>query len=131
MRLHYIGLLILLFSQGIYAQNKFTLSGNIKDEFNGEDLIGVTILVKELPGTGTVANVYGFYSLTLPEGIYTIQYRYIGYRTQEFSMNFNKDLKKDIELVENTEELKVFEVSAEKDDENIRSTEMGVTKINL
>jgi len=126
----YIITLITL-SNGLYAQNKFTLSGNVKDLSNGEDLIGVTIFVKELPGTGTVSNVYGFYSLTLPKGEYTIQYSYIGYKTQEFKINFNQKNKKNVELASDAEQLETFEVVAEKEDENIRSTEISVTKIDM
>jgi hypothetical protein len=123
--------LLFLFSINLFAQEKFTLSGTVKDLSDGEDLIGLTIFVKELPGTGTVSNVYGFYSLTLPKGEYTIQYSFIGYKTQEFKINFNQNIKKNIELGTDANELEVFEVSAEKEDENIRSTEMSVTKIDM
>jgi len=123
--------IFLFFSVVGLAQEKYTLSGNVKDLSNGEDLIGVTIFVKELPGTGTVTNVYGFYSLTLPKGIYTIQYRFVGYKTQEVKLNFNQNLKKNIELSSNAEELSVFEVSATRDDENIKSIDVGVTKVDM
>ena len=113
------------------GQEKYTLSGTVKDLSNGEDLIGLTIFVKELPGTGTVSNVYGFYSLTLPKGEYTIQYSFVGYQTQEYKINFNQNNKKNVELEESANQLEVFEVSAEKEDENIRSTEMSVTKIDM
>ena len=120
---------LLVFSA--FAQENFTLSGNVKDLSDGEDLIGLTISVKEMPGTGTVSNVYGFYSLTLPKGKYTIQYSYVGYQTQEFKMNFNQNIKKSIELGVDANDLAVFEITAEKEDENIRATEMSVTKINM
>jgi hypothetical protein len=127
------GFFIILFlcSINIFAQEKYTLSGTVKDLSNGEDLIGLTIFVKELPGTGTVSNVYGFYSLTLPKGEYTIQYSYVGFQTQEYKINFNQNNKKDIELGSGANELEAFEVNAEKEDGNIRSTEMSVTKIDM
>ncbi|MCO6498950.1 MAG: carboxypeptidase-like regulatory domain-containing protein [Vicingus serpentipes] len=121
----------LLFPFLVNAQEKYTLSGNVKDAVDGEDLIGVTILVKELPGTGTTANVYGFYSITLPKGEYTIQYTFIGYKTQEFKLNFNQNLKKNIELSTDAAELEEFEVTATRDDENIGSTDIGVTKVDM
>jgi carboxypeptidase-like protein/TonB-dependent receptor-like protein len=124
-------LLLLLLSSSLFAQEKFTLSGNIKDASNGEDLIGVTIFVKELPGTGTVTNVYGFYSLTLPKGEYTIQYSFIGYKTQPVKVNFNQNVKKNIELAVDASDLDVFEVSATQDNENVRSTDIGVTKVDI
>lgn len=121
----------LLLSIQLVAQDKYTISGSIKDESNGEDLIGVTIFVKELPGTGTVTNVYGFYSLTLPKGQYTIQYSYVGYKTVEFKADLTKNIKNNIQISSNSTDLGVFEVSAEREDENIRSTEMSVSKIDI
>jgi len=123
-------LFLLVCSSSVLAQ-KYTLSGTVKDLSNGEDLIGLTIFVKELPGTGTITNVYGFYSLTLPKGEYTIIYSFIGYQKQEVKINFNQDVKKNIELALDAEQLKTFEVTAERDDENVRSSEMSVTKIDI
>ena len=114
-----------------FAQEKFTLSGNVKDLSDGEDLIGLTITVAELPGTGTVSNVYGFYSLTLPKGEYTFQYSYVGYKTQEYKMTLDQNIKKNIELGVDANDLEVFEITAEKEDENVRTTEMSVTKIDM
>ncbi len=123
--------MLLLINLIAFSQNKYTISGNVKDFSDGEDLIGVTIFVKELPGTGAVTNIYGFYSLTLPEGEYTIEYSFIGYKTIPFKVKLNQNVKKNIELSDNATELEVFEVTAEKEDENIRSTEVGVSKIDM
>lgn len=128
---HLLILLLSVFPSLIFAQEKFTLSGNIKDASNGEDLIGVTIFVKELPGVGTVTNVYGFYSLTLPKGSYTIQYSYVGYKTIEFKADLTKNIKNNIEISSGSTDLNVVEISAEREDENVRSTEMSVAKINM
>ena len=40
---------------------RLTDFGSIKDITSGEELIGAAVLVKELPGTGVVANAYGLY----------------------------------------------------------------------
>ena len=61
---------------------RYTISGHIKDAGTGEELIGAAILVTEL-NRGTVTNVYGFYSLSLPPGFYHIRISYIGYKIQE------------------------------------------------
>jgi len=66
-------------------KNKFTLSGFIKDE-KGEALIGANIYVKSIQ-SGTVSNPYGFYSLTLPEGIYLVRYSFLGYQSREIEIN--------------------------------------------
>ena len=82
MKLLLQGFLLILFfgiTGSSYSQSKaekYTLSGYIRDAGTGEDLIGSTIKVKQL-GTGAAANVYGFYSLTLPRGFYSFEISYI------------------------------------------------------
>jgi len=75
----FILLIMIMLFVALKAQEKYTLSGTIKDAETGEDLIGATVSVVENLGTGAVTNVYGFYSLTLPKGEYTLRYSFIGY----------------------------------------------------
>jgi uncharacterized membrane protein len=65
------------------AQDRVTLSGDVSDSFSKETLLGVTILIPEL-NTGTVTNSYGFYSISVPPGDYTISVQYLGYQTLQF-----------------------------------------------
>ena len=60
-----------------YSQN-ITLSGYLEDNKTGESLIGANVLIKEINIGGTTNN-YGFFSLTIPKGDYTIICSYIGY----------------------------------------------------
>ena len=61
------------------AQENYTISGYITDAESGETLIGATALVKEI-GNGAVSNEYGFYSISVPKGKYTLEFSYIGFR---------------------------------------------------
>ena len=87
--------LCLFLSSYIYAEDKFTMSGFVSDQNNGENIIGVNIFCKDLK-QGVVSNTYGFYSLTLPKGNYEISFSYIGYETQIYNISLNKNLEKDI-----------------------------------
>jgi len=60
------------------ASENITLSGFITDAGNGEALIGATVVVEELK-VGTITNVYGFYSITIPRGNYNISYSFVGF----------------------------------------------------
>jgi hypothetical protein len=111
------------------AQTKFSISGNIKDGANGEDLIGATIRVLELSGVGATSNVYGFYSLTLPEGSYTLEYSFVGYIPIKKKITLSKSLKLDMELATNTEVLNELVITANREDQNVTKNEMSVTKI--
>ena len=68
---NYLFALIILLSFSSIGQEKFTLSGTVSDSTKGEELINTTIKVKG-QNIGIRSNEYGFYSLTLPKGNYTI-----------------------------------------------------------
>lgn len=114
-----------------WSQNKYTISGYVKDAKTGEELIGATVIVKELIATGASANSYGFYSITLPEGKYTIIAQSIGYKPMPFTVDLKSSLKQDFILSETSKELEEVVITAEKKDENITKTQMGVEKINM
>ena len=84
----------LLVSTGLYSQ-KVTISGTVKDASNGEDLIGATVRVKELNGVGASTNVYGFYSLSVAPGNYTLVYQSLGFGDVEKTVTLteNKTIK--------------------------------------
>ena len=89
-------LLIIFLLFNIYpsnAQKEYVLSGNISDAATGESLSGATVLVEDLPNTGTVSNNYGFYSLSLPAGKYVICYQIIGYETFTIYLNINESCR--------------------------------------
>ncbi len=114
----------------VVGQEKFTLSGHISDASSGEELIGATIYIKEL-ASGGVTNVYGFYSLTIPEGDYLIRYSYVGYESKTISVALRKDIIQNMELAVQESTLDEVIVKAEADNENIRSTDMGVVKMDI
>src|SRR5690242_697809 len=107
------------------AQQKFTISGYVKDTTTGENLIGATVAVK---GTtiGTAANDYGFYSLTLAQGAYTITCSYLGYVAKDTALILARDLRLNINLKTEAQTLSEVVVSAnDTKDENVKSAEMG------
>ena len=123
--------LIICFSVlNIFSQEKFTISGHLKDKADGEALIGSTIYVAEIK-SGTVANVYGFYSLTLPKGKYTVTISYIGYTPQTFEVDLVKNVKLNLELENTSTALETFEITAEKEQKNIDDTEMSTITLQM
>jgi len=125
-------LLILLCLSLSFASNsqQFTVSGTLKDAANGEDLIGATVKVKELPTVGAVSNVYGFFSLTLKKGNYTLVFTSLGYEPIEKKIALTANQRFDIELSEQSTKLKEFEVTGEIEDANVSSTEMSIEKLD-
>ncbi|WAC10775.1 TonB-dependent receptor [Dyadobacter pollutisoli] len=129
--LHYC-LFLVFFCAAIpaMAQNRHTVSGFVKDQSNGEGLIGVSVYVREAE-TGVVTNPYGFYSLTLPSGSYTLVFSYIGYQkvTKEFTLDADKTIS--IEMADESNQLSEVTISTQKEDENVRSIEMSVNKVEM
>ncbi|MCH1534859.1 MAG: TonB-dependent receptor [Schleiferiaceae bacterium] len=121
-----LALLSILFFSTAYAQN-VTLSGYIKDAANGEELINASIVNEK--SQGTVTNVYGFYSLTLPAGKYTFTVSYIGYENIEKTLTLKESQTLDFELTEATNQLAEVEVTAKRLDENLNRAEMSTTQL--
>ena len=90
-------LFVFLLPLGLFAQNKYTISGYIRDASNGEELIGVNIVIPSL-GVGATTNTYGYYSLSITEGEYELEYQYIGYQTVKKRLTFDKNLSLNVEL---------------------------------
>ncbi len=113
------------------GQKKFTISGYVKDAKTGEELIGATIIIKEIASTGTSTNAYGFYSITIPEGKYTVTSQFIGYQSKSETINLIQNSKIDFTLEEKASNLKEVVVSSERKDDNVTATQMGMDKINI
>jgi hypothetical protein len=112
-----------------YSQ-QYTMSGSIKDAENGEDLIGATIKIKEIPTTGAVTNVYGFFSLSLEKGTYTVIFNSLGFNPITKTVVLDENKKFNIELSSASTQLKEFKVTGEIEDENVSSTSMGIEKLD-
>jgi hypothetical protein len=124
-----IPIVLCLFLVKAYSQEKFTISGIISDAETGETMIGATISVKELPATGTTTNAYGYYSLTIPKGDYTVVFSYIGYKSIENAINLNEDKRLDYKLSPNIKTLESVVITAKKKNENITSEEIGIENL--
>src|SRR5689334_1818100 len=103
---------MLCFANVSFAQEKFTISGYVKEASTGENLLGTNVYVKETL-QGTTTNTYGFYSMTLPKGHYTLVVSFIGYVDQQFPIQLDKDLRQNISLDNTPIETKEVTVSAE------------------
>ncbi|TXF91243.1 SusC/RagA family TonB-linked outer membrane protein [Neolewinella aurantiaca] len=75
---------LMLFVMGITMAQK-TVTGQVTDD-EGETLIGVSILV-EGAGTGTVTDLDGSYSITVPEGSSVLIFSYTGFANQKIDVN--------------------------------------------
>lgn len=124
-----LAIILLAFAIQLPAQSRVTVSGYVRDSISGESLAGATVFVKEV-SQGVSANRYGFYSLTLPAGTYTLVYSFLGYETMEKSVVLQGSLSANVNLSPRSYIGKEVVIRADtRKDENVQSTEMG--KIDL
>lgn len=116
--------MVLRKTKGVDDENRtFTISGYLRDQTDGETLIGATVLVEE-QSVGTITNAYGFYSLSLPEGRYRLKYSYVGYEDIQEDITLFGNISLDFNLQTNAsllEEIIVTPNDSVKIVENIHS----------
>lgn len=62
------------------------VEGKVLDKKTNELLYGVSIVMKERPGSGVVTDLNGDFSIDVPEGITALQFSYVGYETELLSL---------------------------------------------
>ncbi len=120
--------IFLIFSHCVYSQ-KYTISGYIQDAKTGEKLIGAGLYDKAHQA-GTVANTYGFYSISLPKDSITLLISYIGYNVEVRKFYLDKDIQLNIEMQSSTE-LQEVEIVADKVEHIEQSTQMSAISIPI
>lgn len=106
----------------------YTLSGYLRNQANGEALIGATI-VDPASGKGAISNTYGFYSLTLPQGSYTLQISYLGYLTRTLPVTLVRHLSFNIGLTENNTAIEEITISTDTLGRLIHQSRLGMNQI--
>lgn len=121
-------LALICFCASLQAQDRYTLSGTVRDTNSNESLIGVNILVPGL-GTGTITNEYGFYSITLPKGSYEVVLQALGFETKSTRIILDKNIKLNFSLSEEAELLDEIVLTERSDQLDLRSPQMGVNTL--
>ena len=108
------------------GQQKFTLSGYVRDAGNSETLLGASVYLPNNKSIGTSTNLYGFYSITMPTGTYTVEVSFLGYNTQQATVTLTQNQTLNIDLVESGV---IFEdavvITSTRQDQNVKDTDMG------
>ncbi|MGC6428457.1 MAG: TonB-dependent receptor [Flavobacteriales bacterium] len=130
MKKHLLFFFIILFSNQLIAQEKHTISGFVKDNETGEFLIGATVYIKET-FKGVSTNQYGFYSLTVEEGDYTVEYSFLGLQSQQNKVSLKNDLRINISLESSSITTDVVIVESEGASKNIETTNMSQLRVDV
>ncbi len=113
------------------AKDYASLKGQLRDAQTGEDLIGATVFINEL-NTGTTTNEYGFYSLRIPKGAYTITFSYIGYESHTKTIKLHSNKVLNTELGTSSKLLGEVVISGEeRPDQNIKDVRMSSDNLRM
>lgn len=99
-----LSLLFVLFFHSVFSGE---IRGRITDSQSGEELIGSTILIKEL-NKGTITGLDGTFIIReIPAGTYTVICSYMGYRPveQKITSVGSERLTLDLKLIQNSEQI--------------------------
>jgi hypothetical protein len=130
-------ILLITFSMCLQAQSMvsdpvrfFTLSGLIVSQSTGETLIAASIKAQGTTQT-TLSNAYGFYSLTLPEGNYTIEISAVGFKKITQQLLMDKDTVLQFKMLDQINTLKLVQVNGSTGGLNLENPQMGVERFNV
>ncbi|MEM8762787.1 MAG: TonB-dependent receptor [Bacteroidota bacterium] len=127
---HFLPLFFLFSLSFSFAQQRYTLSGTVREASSNETLIGVTIAIPELK-TGTTTNEYGFYSITVPSGEYKIIASYLGFADIPQTVSLNTNTKLDLQMTEETQELEEVVLTEDVERIDIRKPQMSVNNLAI
>ena len=85
----------------LFSQSRnFTVSGTVKEKSSGETLTGAIVGIVGKPGVGVTTNEYGFYSLSLPKGKYTLRISFVGRKQELIPIQLDSNIVVSINLAD-------------------------------
>ena len=106
------------------------MSGFIRDSKTGESLIGAVIYPRENPSIGITSNSYGYFSLSLPAGKYSLVVQFLGYKTRIIPVDLEENVKMNLDMDEESIALNEVTITGEKNNINIVQNEL-ISKISV
>lgn len=119
----------LFISVATYAQRTVTISGYVTDLSSGENLIGAAVIASSDAKKGCSTNEFGFYTLTIAPGTYTLSYDYIGYSTKNSEITVTRDTTVNVALEQSASIVESIVVARK--DAGIHATGMSSTEIPI
>src|SRR5258708_5099546 len=122
---------LLVIPIALTAQNRFTVSGTIRDKVSGETLIGASILLLGQSHSTALSNSYGFYSLNSARGNYKMVIRFAGSQSDTIDIALTKDVVVAVNLPAGGPRLQEVVVTASKSNNNVSKPLRGVRKVSM
>jgi hypothetical protein len=128
---HQLTILVILLLIGIRGMaHEHSISGQVTDAADKSSLIGAVVQVKDHGSLAATTDISGNYKLNLPTGTYTIVYHYVGYQTLTKQVSLVGDITLDAVLAPENGNLNEVVITAIKKDNNVRSTDIGMFRLD-
>jgi len=123
-------LMLLSLARAQPVVKQYTVSGYIKDAASGEALQNATITAT--PSTVAVqSNAYGYFSLFLPEGKYTISATYAGYTAFHSEITLTANRTVDITLSSTSGPMEEVVITGEKKLRRTNTVGLGIQQLSM
>ncbi|GAA3737387.1 TonB-dependent receptor [Flavobacterium ginsengisoli] len=110
------------------AKKKSKLTGHVLDD-ERQPVIGANVYIKELE-TGVVTDPNGKYSIDVPNGNYTVQVSYVGFKNEEKRVSVSDDTKVNFNIDSDSQQLGEVIVMNNKA-VDIKTTQMSVNRLSM
>jgi hypothetical protein len=120
--------LIFLLESSVLPMQENIITGKVTDAKTNEPLIGVNIVVNELPGVGATSDINGIFNIPVAAGSYSITASYIGYQTvvkTDVIVKSGSEAKVMIKMSETTLELQQIVVKADYFDNALKENDLS------
>ncbi|MBR3014795.1 MAG: carboxypeptidase-like regulatory domain-containing protein, partial [Bacteroidaceae bacterium] len=125
-----IGIFLAVFLSFPLSAQNVVLSGKVTDAQSGEPLIGVTVYNTDRR-TGTTTNSSGQYNITLPSGReLELVFSYVGYASETQTLILTRDTKLDIQLRQDTQNLREVQVYGTRNNFGVQSSQMSAVAVS-
>lgn len=118
-----------LLSMGTMAQNKITLSGEVKDQ-HGVAIAQATIAVENTT-SGTYTDDNGKYSLQVSPGKHTLVVSFLGYQTIKSTLNIRQSKRIDFTLQESAVTLNSVEIYGKTQTQKVKEGAFAVNALDI
>jgi hypothetical protein len=115
---------------GMAQPAKFTINGYVKDLSSGESLINATISITPSATTVTT-NSYGYFSVSLPAGEYTLHATYTGYEAYSKEIHVTSNITLEVSLQTAAGNMEQVVVTGEKKLRRTNTVALGIQQLSI
>lgn len=125
-------LTLLSFHVAMFAQGgkPLTISGYVRDAASGEVLINATIAVSPVNAT-VQSNAYGYFSITLPAGKYTVNVSHAGYSIYKTDIDLTASKTMEVTMKTAAAEMEQVVVTGEKRLRRTNTVALGIQQLSM